>query len=298
MIVGAIGKGRRGRRPGRVEELRMANLRQHAVFVGVVGVVAALVVLVGPEAPVTVGAVFGALGLLHLAWMAGGRAAELPETGGLASSRRSGTGAGKAAARGKSPPVSSSSDARVSTPPQSGGSNGTGDHGSAPAERSDGPSRDDRTAEESMWLRQQLTDDVDDIAFLPPYASGEVEPSEPALQQPRVDWREFLEDDPSEVGSQRVTDTSRNVPIPRHFALGTVAIIRGALSPAEVAKVLLEQRRQPRKQFGEVAVEMGVLDETVLRELLVAQGEGLFTDEEIRDARQKLREYRDREQES
>ena len=83
------------------------------------------------------------------------------------------------------------------------------------------------------------------------------------------------------------------VPVPRHFALGTVALVRDLLTPAEVARVLLEQRRQPGKKFGVLAVEMGLLSESQREELLLAQQEGLFTDAEMRDARQRLRQFRE-----
>jgi hypothetical protein len=83
------------------------------------------------------------------------------------------------------------------------------------------------------------------------------------------------------------------VPVPRHFALGTVALVRDLLSPAEVARVLLEQRRQPGKKFGVLAVEMNLLSESQREELLLAQQEGLFTDAEMREARQRLREFRE-----
>jgi hypothetical protein len=83
------------------------------------------------------------------------------------------------------------------------------------------------------------------------------------------------------------------VPVPRHFALGTVALVRDLLSPAEVARVLLEQRRQPGKKFGVLAVEMNLLSESQREELLLAQQEGLFTDAEMRGARQRLREFRE-----
>ncbi len=82
------------------------------------------------------------------------------------------------------------------------------------------------------------------------------------------------------------------VPVPRHFALGTVALVRNVLTPSEVARVLLEQRRRPDSRFGTLAVELGLLSETALEELLLAQQEGLFTDEEMRDARQRLQEFR------
>jgi len=83
------------------------------------------------------------------------------------------------------------------------------------------------------------------------------------------------------------------VPVPRHFALGTVALVRDLLSPAEVARVLLEQRKQPGKKFGVLAVEMGLLTDSQREELLLAQQEGLFTDAEMRDARQRLRQFRE-----
>lgn len=83
------------------------------------------------------------------------------------------------------------------------------------------------------------------------------------------------------------------VPVPRHFALGTVALVRDLLSPAEVARILLEQRRQSGKKFGVLAVEMGLLSESQREELLLAQQEGLFTDAEMRDARQRLRQFRE-----
>ena len=83
------------------------------------------------------------------------------------------------------------------------------------------------------------------------------------------------------------------VPVPRHFALGTVALVRDLLTPADVARVLLEQRRQAGKKFGVLAVEMGLLSESQREELLLAQQEGLFTDAEMRDARQRLRQFRE-----
>ena len=83
------------------------------------------------------------------------------------------------------------------------------------------------------------------------------------------------------------------VPIPRHFALGTVALIRQLLTPQEVARVLMEQRRQPDKRFATLAVEMGLLDDSQREELLLAQQEGLFTEEEMRQAREGLHQFRE-----
>jgi hypothetical protein len=94
-------------------------------------------------------------------------------------------------------------------------------------------------------------------------------------------------------GEPRPRGPVNEVPVPRHFALGTVALVRDLLSPAEVARVLLEQRRQPGKKFGVLAVEMDLLTESQREELLLAQQEGLFTDAEMREARQRLREFRE-----
>jgi hypothetical protein len=69
--------------------------------------------------------------------------------------------------------------------------------------------------------------------------------------------------------------------------------VRDLLTPAEVARVLLEQRRQPGKKFGVLAVEMELLSDTQREELLLAQQEGLFTDAEMRDARHRLRQFRE-----
>jgi hypothetical protein len=87
--------------------------------------------------------------------------------------------------------------------------------------------------------------------------------------------------------------TVTEVPIPRHFALGTVALIRQLLTPPEVARVLMEQRRQPDKRFATLAVEMGLLKDSQREELLLAQQEGLFTEEEMRQAREGLHQFRE-----
>ena len=93
-------------------------------------------------------------------------------------------------------------------------------------------------------------------------------------------------------GSEGPRSPGTEVPVPRHFALGTVALVRNLLSPAEVARVLLEQRMQPGKKFGVLAVEMGLLTDSEREALLLAQQEGLFTDAEMAEARQRLREFR------
>lgn len=138
------------------------------------------------------------------------------------------------------------------------------------------------------------------------------EPSIPSRQKPATEdsaWMvhgsrsenepEFLPAD-SEVtmpdfvaqkGASDVKGTSE-VPIPRKFALGTVAIIRRALDPAQVARVLEEQRKFPKKRFGELAIELEYITEAQLDELLEAQKAGLFTEEEIQGARQSLESFR------
>lgn len=82
------------------------------------------------------------------------------------------------------------------------------------------------------------------------------------------------------------------IPTPRHFALGTVALIRNMLTPAQVARILVEQRQQPDKKFATLAVDLGMLTEAQREELLLAQQEGLFSDAEMREARERLREFR------
>lgn len=82
------------------------------------------------------------------------------------------------------------------------------------------------------------------------------------------------------------------IPTPRHFALGTVALIRNMLTPAQVARILVEQRQQPDKKFATLAVDLGMMTDTQREELLLAQQEGLFSDAEMREARERLREFR------
>lgn len=108
----------------------------------------------------------------------------------------------------------------------------------------------------------------------------------PGLQESGTS--ELFEQESDDIRARTV-----EVPVPRHFALGTVALVRDLLTPAEVARVLLEQRRQPGKKFGVLAVEMELLSDTQREELLLAQQEGLFTDAEMREARHRLRQFRE-----
>jgi hypothetical protein len=131
----------------------------------------------------------------------------------------------------------------------------------------------------------------DNISFLPPYASGKP----PAVEQPDGETLAILWEPPPDSSLlallNDVLEPSSKMPMPRRFALGTVAILRNLLQPADVERILLEQRRYPRLRFGDVAVQLGFLSEAELEELLSAQEEGVFTDEEIIDTKARLEAY-------
>jgi len=133
-----------------------------------------------------------------------------------------------------------------------------------------------------------LEEDDEEISFLPPYASNSVDtkssPASPKPEDKRVD--SLLAGDLAEPEPQ-----SGKMPASRRFALGTVAIIRRLLEPEDVERILVEQRRYPRLRFGDVAVQLGLLSEDEVQELLVAQEQGIFSDEEISDARRRLAAY-------
>lgn len=78
----------------------------------------------------------------------------------------------------------------------------------------------------------------------------------------------------------------------RDFGLGTVAIVKGAMSPAEVSEVMAEQRRRPERTFGDHAIELGHLTERELEELVQVKHRGRYPAEEVRRARGRLRAYR------
>ncbi len=84
----------------------------------------------------------------------------------------------------------------------------------------------------------------------------------------------------------------QKIPTARHFALGTVALIRDLLTPLQVAQILVEQRNQPDERFAGIAMDLGMINEEQREELLLAQQEGLFTDDEMREARERLRVFR------
>jgi hypothetical protein len=134
------------------------------------------------------------------------------------------------------------------------------------------PSRQRPATEDSAWMVQgSISDDE------PKFLSADSEVTMP--------------DSVAQNEASEVKRTSE-VPIPRKFALGTVAIIRRALDPAQVARVLEEQRKFPKKRFGEIAVELDYITEAQLDDLLEAQQAGLFTEEEIQGARQSLEAFR------
>lgn len=78
----------------------------------------------------------------------------------------------------------------------------------------------------------------------------------------------------------------------RDFALGTVAIIKGMMSPRDVSDVMSQQRDRPGLTFGDHAVELGHLTETQLEDLMQVKHRGVYTPEEIRVAREKIQSYR------
>ncbi|MDH3732751.1 MAG: hypothetical protein OEU54_04420 [Gemmatimonadota bacterium] len=139
-------------------------------------------------------------------------------------------------------------------------------------------------------LTAELESD-DNISFLPPYASGKA----PAVERSDDDPLTVLWEPPPDSSLLAVLDdvleTSSKMPVPRRFALGTVAILRNLLQPADVERILAEQKRYPRLRFGDIAVQLGFLSEAELEELLEAQVEGVFTDEEIIDTRARLQAY-------
>ncbi len=141
---------------------------------------------------------------------------------------------------------------------------------------------------------EELTADLEaegDISFLPPYASGKAPAVERSDKEPLAILWEPPPDSSLLAVLHDVLEPSSKLPMPRHFALGTVAILRNLLQPTDVEQILAEQRRYPRLRFGDAAVQLGLLSEPELEELLTAQVEGVFTNEEILDTRARLREY-------
>lgn len=154
---------------------------------------------------------------------------------------------------------------------------------------------DNRARLETQWKLLQLL--VDPNALEPgtgvPYPRG-TSPEKP-LTDPRLMPSGTTNGIGGAPGSNGATSDATNeyrVPTPRHFALGTVALIRDMLSPAQVARILVEQRQQPEKRFASIAVDLGMLTDEEREELLLAQQEGLFSDAEMKEARERLRDFR------
>lgn len=289
----------------------MSQSVQHIVFAAVVIATAAAMILAGPSSVPALATVFAGLIAIYAAGLIR-RARDRDRSSSKPGDGASSTGSRETSSRGT--PAGPGSGARSRTGTAGGrGSRSEADvpRPAAKARRGSGAVRErpptegsatpaaDRShaAEEAAWLGEQLAGDAEDVSFLPPYASDTVEEGGEDETDERIEsWAppeilEAAEPRPGEEAAEAV-EVYREVPVPRHFALGTVAIIRNAMQPGQVAQVLVEQRRQPKRQFGDLAVEMGFLGRAQLEDLLEAQQAGLFTDEEIREARQRLREFR------
>ena len=153
-----------------------------------------------------------------------------------------------------------------------------------PPEESEDEGDDSQTLSyEEFTARVEEETETDEISFLPPYASG-ASSSAATETGATSDLAEQVE-----AAASDTTRLDSKMPMPRHFALGTVAIIRKLLEPADVERILAEQRRYPRLRFGDIAVQLGMLTEPQLQEVLLAQQQGVFSDAEICDARDRLR---------
>ncbi len=134
-------------------------------------------------------------------------------------------------------------------------------------------------------------EEEEDISFLPPYASGEesADSHDDAASAVPGDPRRSLGADTSLLRDLPSTiEGSSKLPTPRRFALGTVAILRNLLQPGEVERILIEQRRYPALRFGDAALQLGLLSEEQRAELVQAQQDGMFSEEEIREARRRV----------
>ena len=148
----------------------------------------------------------------------------------------------------------------------------------------DDSANDGEKAFEEFAAELELADD--DISFLPPYVSG-TSPPKTDVEPLAILW----EPPPDTTLLDLLNDAlepNGKMPMPRRFALGTVAILRNLLQPSDVERILLEQRRYPRLRFGDVAIQLGMLSTEELEELLQAQEDGVFSDEEILDTRERL----------
>jgi hypothetical protein len=186
-----------------------------------------------------------------------------------------------------------------------GGAESGGDAGPDPVSQNGRPGAEDENAEpaepaedtehsaalsyEEFTARVEEEAEAEEISFLPPYASGGEETAQVNVGAGNEPWDiDDVDDSEDAAGGSR-----SKMPMPRHFALGTVAVIRKLLEPEDVERILAEQRRYPRLRFGDIAVQLGLLTEPQLQEVLLAQQQGVFTDAEIRDARNRMRSFRE-----
>lgn len=140
-------------------------------------------------------------------------------------------------------------------------------------------------------------EEEEEISFLPPYASrGEAGGAD--SDDDGDGWLAASAESPLLSELLEVLDPECDLPMPRRFALGTVAVLKGFLDPSDLERILDEQRRYPRLRFGDIAVELGLLSHEERDEVLLAQQEGMFTEPEIRDARARVLAYRERLRES
>jgi hypothetical protein len=177
--------------------------------------------------------------------------------------------------------------------PDGSSSDGTGSDSSPEAGRAPGSSRRIRVGGPAPWraraeIRSQAPVPAQGVTSIA--ANGAPGPAD---EGPRHEHGVGALTTDGEAAGRPAPSESGEIPIPRHFALGTVALIRQLLTPAEVARVLMEQRQQPDRRFASLAVEMGLLTDSQREELLLAQQEGLFTEQEMREARERLREFRE-----
>lgn len=98
-------------------------------------------------------------------------------------------------------------------------------------------------------------------------------------------------DEEREIDDEEIENTGGQT-VRRDFKLGTVAVIKGVMSPGIVSEVMSEHRRRPGLTFGDHAVELGHLTETELEELMQVKHRGVYTPGEIRRARRRIEEYR------
>jgi hypothetical protein len=284
----------------------MSRVQQVVVFLVVVSAVAAVTVLTGAGSTLSLAAVGAGFLLLHLFALYGvGRLQRLTQAAATAGNVKSGSSTNGGAT------VSYKKQSYLKTPHPAARKTEYPDLSEFPEaddveiikDTDSDPAEDDVSLQDiSVWLEhgagQTLAgSDDEEISFLPPFASDTVETDPDGADAAEEDenWS-FSGAENAMSGESAVPgEVIGNVPLPRHFALGTVAIIRNLLEPEQVAKVMLEQRHQPKLRFGEIAIELGFLTSAQVEELLVAQKGGLFTDEEIHEARVRLRTFRELE---